>query len=341
MGTYLSDNIVFIFGNTLLSIGMVLFSYATSNITKQKNSLKNHIIIYCISFLIMIIFKYIYPVKEIRQLIMSVYIIYVMSSILMSASKYLNKEGFKFLTINFIGSLVITVLHLIRIIFIIFDKNDQTLNFVNMTFDQCLLVIVGVLVIIIILTMTIYINYKSVVDLKHERHNLELASMTDYLTQLPNRRMLFSFLENLVSKKKKFALIMTDVDEFKNINDQYGHDIGDLVIQEFGKLLVKTTRPQDFVCRYGGDEFIIIVEDYQTEETLYQEVNKKINELKNTMEIASIKFSISSSVGISLFPFDGENYTELIKKADNALYYVKTSAKNKIVFYQDLIKQEV
>ncbi len=336
-----TQEINFIFGNTAVAFSMVLFSHGTTKFLDHENDSKELSLLYLVVFGLLCVFKYINNQVEIRQVLMSFYVIYAMLRLAFVSFKYFDKPGFNYLKIHFALGLGISILHTLRIVLILLGIAPQTSNLFGVKYDELILASIALYITVMIAIMTVYINYKSTGILKNERHNLELESMTDYLTQLPNRRMLQSYLSNLMSKHKRFALIITDVDGFKDINDQYGHDIGDLVLKEYARVLNQHKRQQDFIARYGGDEFIIVIDDYETNDTLEKNLKSKLAEVATGIEVASIQFRIKTSVGVALYPTDGLTLDELFKKADSALYHVKSNGKNQIAFYQDIKSERI
>ena len=164
--------------------------------------------------------------------------------------------------------------------------------------------------------------------------NLELENYAHYdsLTQLANRY----YFQNTLSKKisyairhnKRFALLYIDLDGFKSINDSYGHNIGDEVLQIVGKRLQKLLREEDLLSRVGGDEFTVILDIDESYENI-KKISKRIIEEIN-LDFDSIPESspLGSSIGISIFPDNAKDMQTLINSADKAMYEVKKSVKN-------------
>ncbi len=168
-------------------------------------------------------------------------------------------------------------------------------------------------------------------------HQLKLLAVTDPLTGLYNRRYFTSASSDILSiakrKQENLALIMIDIDKFKNINDTYGHKVGDEALIEFANILNKTQRQSDITCRFGGEEFVILLP-----ETDIEGATKVAHKLrKNTEELSiildsnkSIKFTIS--LGVSSVDLEKEVNIELaLHRADNALYDAKNGGRNCVV----------
>jgi diguanylate cyclase (GGDEF)-like protein len=153
----------------------------------------------------------------------------------------------------------------------------------------------------------------------------------DPLTNLPNRMMLMEKMQQSVSRttrdKTKFTVLFFDLDEFKAVNDSYGHDAGDWVLQEVSTRLQKNIRVGDTASRLGGDEFVILLPDSKNREeavNLAQRIGKSIAE---PIIYQDREISISASVGLAMFPEDGLTAELLIKKSDSAMYQVKNDNK--------------
>ena len=154
----------------------------------------------------------------------------------------------------------------------------------------------------------------------------------DFLTGAYNRRYFFDSGNVVFSKakraKKDLVVAMLDIDKFKNINDTYGHDVGDLAIEEMVRFLNKNLRSSDLMARFGGEEFCILLEDISIEDT--QKLFEKIRLLckNNIIHINDITLSYSVSIGIC-YGIE-ETLDEMIKKADDCLYYCKNNGRNQI-----------
>ena len=172
------------------------------------------------------------------------------------------------------------------------------------------------------------------------------TSLRDGMTGLYNRRFLEEFIDKVMSQVQRedetYSVMMLDVDFFKMVNDTYGHDVGDSVIVEIGKLLQESIRDSDLAIRYGGEEFIIMLHNADEKGTM--DVAKKIHE-----GFAELIFDVGAgetmqktmSIGISKFPQDADTIWKCIKFADTALYVAKTTGRNKIVDYtQEMSESE-
>jgi two-component system cell cycle response regulator len=163
---------------------------------------------------------------------------------------------------------------------------------------------------------------------------IEMA-VTDGLTGLHNRRYLDSHLQTLfdraVARRRPLSLMITDLDRFKSVNDAYGHDGGDEVLREFARRLRKNVRGIDLACRYGGEEFVVVMPD--TEAAIAEKVAERVR-----AEIAELPFivngenvSVTVSVGVSSLKRGVDSVAELLKRADVALYEAKSGGRNRVV----------
>lgn len=172
---------------------------------------------------------------------------------------------------------------------------------------------------------------------KHEEALADLAN-NDVLTRLPNRNSLTSFLPNVIShaaaRAGQFALLFIDLDNFKNVNDTLGHDAGDDLLIQAAQRLRDTVRASDFVARLGGDEFVVVLNDMQVQEDVIRVARNLVNAMNKPFELdAGTGNHVSASIGISLYPQDGESADTLLKNADIAMYAAKASGKGRFAFY--------
>lgn len=163
----------------------------------------------------------------------------------------------------------------------------------------------------------------------------EKLTITDDLTKLYNNRFINQFLRELIdshSKKRgRFSVIFLDLDGFKSVNDRYGHLVGGQTLVEVGKLIRAAVREHDVVARYGGDEFVVILPDVSKEESVRFAEKIRSAICNHDFERAIRKeIRLSASFGISAFPDHADNITELIQKADQAMYEVKYQGKNAV-----------
>lgn len=171
------------------------------------------------------------------------------------------------------------------------------------------------------------------------RHQLEESlemSVTDPLTGLHNRRYMEGHLKTLVKDSlrtgRHLSMLVADIDHFKNVNDTYGHDVGDLVLKEFAARLKRNTRGVDLACRLGGEEFVIIMPD--TEIARAYQVGERMRACVAAEEFAineDLSVRVTASVGLSTLQSASDTPETIFKRADNALYAAKRRGRNRVV----------
>jgi two-component system cell cycle response regulator len=165
---------------------------------------------------------------------------------------------------------------------------------------------------------------------------IEMA-VTDSLTGLHNRRYLDSHLETLfdraVARRRPLSVMITDLDRFKSVNDQYGHDGGDEILREFARRLRKNVRGIDLACRFGGEEFVVVMPDTDPEiaEKVAERVRAEIAQTPFQIGSAGATMNITVSVGVSSLRRGADSVENLMKRADVALYEAKTGGRNRVV----------
>ena len=166
-------------------------------------------------------------------------------------------------------------------------------------------------------------------ELKIERDIATQASLHDALTGLPNRALFYDRLEHGLEQAKRhgwnLAVMFLDLDKFKQINDEHGHDIGDQVLLTIAQRLKQNTRSDDTICRFGGDEFLYLLMEVKNEREVIKIIKKLIKTVELPCDDILPNLVVKLSVGVSLFPKNGDNLDDLIKKADEAMYASKQS----------------
>ena len=178
-------------------------------------------------------------------------------------------------------------------------------------------------------------------DLEASKEELKILASIDPMTKLYNRRYFSEVSEDIFNMSKRtnndVSLVMFDIDDFKNVNDTYGHHIGDKVIIGVADILLEYTRKSDIVCRYGGEEYIILLPDTELESSM--KLAQTVRELVEKMVIIYDKdkeLQVTISVGVSMVDIAVDDDIEIaINKADNALYEAKRSGKNKVCSYAE------
>jgi len=160
----------------------------------------------------------------------------------------------------------------------------------------------------------------------------------DGLTGLPNRLLLGELLEKAILRAARHetmvAVLFMDLDNFKPINDQFGHHAGDLVLIEIAHRLKNALRAMDVIARVGGDEFVALLTDIENAEAASVVAEKLLDAVKEPVHVQNIPCHLGVSIGIALFPKDGKQGDELLHRADEAMYSIKRENKNGYVFYQ-------
>jgi diguanylate cyclase (GGDEF)-like protein len=159
----------------------------------------------------------------------------------------------------------------------------------------------------------------------------------DALTGLPNRRL---FNERILLEisharrdQEKLAVLLFDLDQLKRVNDSFGHDIGDLLLQAVGQRLIGLLRKSDTVARMGGDEFLIILPNLEHPDAAVNTAERILSALSTPFQLEGNHIQITTSIGISIYPDDGEDVSILIKKADTAMYHAKQKGGNTYHLY--------
>ena len=169
-----------------------------------------------------------------------------------------------------------------------------------------------------------------------EEHRTHLA-LHDMLTGLPNRVLLAEkvreSVETCKNEDKKAALLLLDLDRFKVINDTRGHHSGDTLLREVAERLTSMIAPGDFAARIGGDEFAIILNDIDGADSINSRCTKFLKAINEPYSISGIDQVIGASIGVSLIPDDGDEYEEILRLADLAMYDAKANGRNCYRFY--------
>lgn len=175
--------------------------------------------------------------------------------------------------------------------------------------------------------------------------NLEYIAYHDELTGLPNKALLIDRINRSIETAHRYnnqlGILFLDLDRFKNINDSLGHKIGDELIKEVSCRILQTVRKEDTVSRNAGDEFVIVIQRMATSDEAILVAKKIINNLTSIFEIDSHKVHIGASIGISLYPNDGDTPLELIRNADTAMYRAKKSGGNRLQFYDESMSSQL
>lgn len=214
-----------------------------------------------------------------------------------------------------------------------FERNEEALR-MGSVLGIALLVIVGLILIDNIR------NRKMAKTLETTRHYLENASQHDFLTGLPNRSKFMEDLDNVMTSGAPCTIIMVDVDNFKRINDNYGHIVGDEALRQVADRLHKLATPLLTPYRYAGDEFIIIIRS-SNRQIVDKSVFQCSQAFKKEFDLLGNVMPISGSIGVASYPEDTKEKEQLIVCADAAMYEVKKSGKNAFVYYRDIKDKDI
>jgi diguanylate cyclase (GGDEF)-like protein len=184
--------------------------------------------------------------------------------------------------------------------------------------------------------VNVYLREASpVLETKRLMETLREANLRDPMTGLNNRRFLEEYVETLVAnvqrKKAHLAILMLDLDYFKMVNDTHGHDAGDAVLKALAKVLKQTVRSSDMVIRYGGEEFLIILQEAEgnNADRVAENIRIAVEAIKT--QVAGVVIQKTISIGIADFPSDSDTFWQAVKYADVALYRAKEEGRNRVV----------
>ncbi len=191
-----------------------------------------------------------------------------------------------------------------------------------------------------------YLAVKEDITLRkqHEEHILHQAHF-DTLTDLPNRFLSLDRLSQLLNEaqrnRERVAVLFLDLDDFKKINDTLGHDTGDKLLIEAASRLCSVVRSGDTVGRLGGDEFIILLGGLEDAADASPVVENLLNRFRDPFSIDGRELVLTASVGVAVYPDDGNNPSELLRNADSAMYHSKEQGRNTYSYFTDAMNQEV
>lgn len=188
-------------------------------------------------------------------------------------------------------------------------------------------------------TKTFQAAFRDITSQKDAHQRIEFLANHDHLTSLPNRRLLRDRMEraigNAVRHNSRVALLFLDLDHFKVINDTLGHEVGDLLLQSVAERLRTCVREQDSIARLGGDEFVVILVDLPNNEAVATVAEKIVDSLSMPYLAGGYDLHTSPSIGISLYPDDGNNFDALLQQADAAMYHTKENGRAGYRFFRE------
>ncbi len=190
--------------------------------------------------------------------------------------------------------------------------------------------------------IAVHTSLKEIIDTQKKA---EFLAYHDSLTSLPNRVKLEEDLNYLIKLAKRNALnlfvLFIDLDRFKIINDTLGHNIGDELLKIVSSRIKKNLRQSDILARMGGDEFIVVLDSIRDKKSAGYVCEKILKVIKEPIVIENNTLNTSASIGIAMYPNDGENYETLIKNADTAMYHAKDLGKNNFQYYDAQLSLDV
>ena len=180
------------------------------------------------------------------------------------------------------------------------------------------------------------VKKKALLDKLCDRYEMAVHSaITDKLTGLYNRRYFDYFLELEIKRSSRqqasLALLMIDIDDFKQINDTFGHLFGDTILNQLGELLKTQIRETDMAARYGGEEFAVVMSSTGLEKAV--QIGERIRQTIQSYSFGDKNFLMTASIGIAMYPSDADSFNQLIEKSDSSLYKAKRTGKDRVVAY--------
>jgi diguanylate cyclase (GGDEF)-like protein len=182
-------------------------------------------------------------------------------------------------------------------------------------------------------------------QLREKQRHLDRLANHDQLTGLPNRHYMSAFLPDAITSAKAqngmIGIVFLDLDRFKLINDTHGHEIGDKLLEVVAHRLRKCVREMDVVVRMGGDEFVIVLVNIKSHEEIGRSAQRITESLAQPVVLNDRQLQTSASIGISVFPRDGEDLTTLLKHADTAMYHAKDRGRNNAQIFAPMMNRKL
>ena len=186
----------------------------------------------------------------------------------------------------------------------------------------------------------ILLAIEDITERKKYEEKIQQMAFYDSLTGLPNRKLFSDRLGIVLAQakrnKKKVGIVMLDLDNFKDVNDTLGHDVGDILLKAVAERLSGTLRKSDTVARFGGDEFVLIFPDMKVIEEAIQVVQKIIDRFNKPFLIDTHQLVVTTSIGIAVYPNDGMDEEILMKNADIAMYQAKQAGRARYQLYKEV-----
>ena len=189
-------------------------------------------------------------------------------------------------------------------------------------------------------TLTHYVAvFSDITQRKYKEERIQYLANYDILTDLPNRYLLADRMEYGIDFAQrhnlKLAVLFIDLDHFKNVNDSIGHDVGDELLKTVARRLKESLRRSDTIARHGGDEFVVLLGEMESENQVTDIVEKIMESLSTPLNVGQYHLAVSASIGISVYPADGVTAVQLLRNADLAMYRAKQSGRNRFQYYEE------
>lgn len=182
----------------------------------------------------------------------------------------------------------------------------------------------------------IHLIIEDITDKKRQEEHIKFLAYHDELTSLPNRRILMMLIKRLINKEKSFSIMLMDFDGFKQINDQFGHSVGDSFLVQIGNRLVELSEGKAVVGRLGGDEFLVVFPESECTE----HAKKIIEGFHEPLVVGKVKTPLTASGGIASYPDQARNSNELLEQADMAMYEMKRNGGNGYYRYSNMVQKQ-
>lgn len=179
---------------------------------------------------------------------------------------------------------------------------------------------------------------------KKAEKKIEFLAYHDHLTELPNRMRAQLEVENVIHKAQhsgvRMAILFIDVDDFQTVNDSFGHTVGDMLLKSVASRLQDNLRDNDMLSRHGGDEFLIILNNVHSNDVIASICERIVESFQKPLNVGTHILSSSVSIGISVYPIEGDDFDALVRKADIAMHKAKELGKNMFCFFESSMNEE-
>lgn len=194
-------------------------------------------------------------------------------------------------------------------------------------------------------TIGVVLVFHDVSEAKHMAEKMSYLAEHDFLTDLPNRLLLTDRITQALNmarrKNSRVGILYLDLDHFKKVNDTLGHDVGDQLLMMLSKKLQACLRNMDTISRQGGDEFVILLTEFDSPAIPGTIANKLLEATCKAFQIGTHELNVSASIGISMYPEDGDSADALMKNADAAMYYAKSLGRNNFQFFTKQLSAKI